>query len=109
MQWVTAMVGALATAGCQGGSCDQALVDRAESFIKAHQGCETDADCVIISDYCETLPHGFCGQLVMSKAAKTSPDWVEINQELLDCSPSKCTVCAGAREPRCTNGSCNGP
>jgi len=100
----------LATAqGCGAGKCDQAVVDRATTFIAQHQSCATDADCVVISDYCQTLPNGYCGQLVMSRAGKESAEWGDLDHELSDCGPSKCTVCLAALIPACHAGSCKGP
>lgn len=95
--------------GCGAGTCDQALVDRATKFMAEHQSCTVDADCVVVSDYCEALPKGYCGQLTMSRAGKDSAEWAGIDQELKDCSPTKCTVCLAALIPACRNGSCNGP
>ena len=77
--------------------------------MEAHQSCETDEDCVVVSDYCEELPGGWCGQLTMSREGADSAEWGEIDAELSDCGPSECTVCLGALVPTCNKGSCGGP
>lgn len=77
--------------------------------MKAHQSCTADADCVIVPDYCGTLPGGFCGQLVMNKAGRDAAEWGDIGKELDDCSPDECTQCLAVRGVGCNNGSCNGP
>ncbi|HEX6767297.1 MAG TPA: hypothetical protein VF103_17485 [Polyangiaceae bacterium] len=94
--------------GCES-SCDQKTVDRAVAFMEGHQSCEVDADCVVVGDFCEEIPGGWCGQLTMNRSGKESAEWRAIEDELRDCAPSKCTVCLGALEPSCSNGSCGGP
>jgi len=95
--------------GCKSGSCDRELVDHAETFLEAHQSCVTDADCVIVKDFCGTLPNGYCGQLVVSKDGKDSAEWSDISDALKDCSPEECTQCLAARVPACNDGRCGGP
>ena len=106
---VVATVLGAAAPGCAAGKCDQELVDRATKFMADHQSCAVDADCVVVSDYCEVLPKGYCGQLSMSRAGKDSAEWAAIDQELKDCSPSNCDVCGAGLIPTCRNGSCTGP
>ena len=103
------VLAAAACTGCKAGQCDPDLVDHAVGFLKAHQSCEVDADCVVVSDFCGTLPKGFCGQLVMNREGKASAEWGDISKELKDCSPEECTVCLAATVPACTDGSCQGP
>ena len=110
-RWIRAalLAGAVAALhGCSSG-CDQETVDRAMAFMQAHQACETAADCVVSSDYCEELAGGYCGQLTMNKVGAESAEWAEIDAELESCAPSSCTVCTAALVPTCTNGSCGGP
>jgi hypothetical protein len=109
----TAVVGALLAAavgatGCRS-SCDQETVDRAVAILEANQSCETDADCRVVSDFCEELPGGWCGQLVMNRQGVESAEWKAVSAELKDCGPSECTQCLGALVPTCSNGSCGGP
>ena len=89
--------------------CDDETIDRAVDFLEAHQSCEVDADCVVVSTFCDELPGGMCGQLTMSRKGEESPEWQALAEELDDCSPSECTECAAALEPRCGDGSCGGP
>lgn len=96
-------------ASCKAQSCDPEPVDRAEAFLEAHQSCETDADCVVVTDFCGTLPNGYCGQLVMNQQGKSSSEWADISDVLKDCSPEECTVCLAARVPACNDGRCGGP
>jgi hypothetical protein len=98
---------ALAAQGCK--TCERKTIERATAFLEAHQSCEVDADCVAVSDYCEEIPGGFCGQLVMNRAGSSSPEWAALDAELKDCSPSDCEVCLAAVVPTCTDGSCGGP
>ena len=93
---------------CESG-CDQEVIDRARKVLQANQSCESDEDCVTVSDFCEELPGGFCGQLVMSREGSESAEWKILERELDDCAPDSCTVCLAARVPTCTNGSCGGP
>ena len=90
---------------CQDG-CDAATVDRAVAFLDAHQSCATDEDCVTVSDYCEELPGGYCGQLPMSRAGAESPEWKDLDRKLRDCAPDKCAVCGALLIPSCQEGSC---
>ena len=96
-------------AGCKSGSCDPDLVNHAVEFLEAHQSCAVDADCVIVPDFCGTLPNGFCGQLVMNAEGKASSEWADISKELDDCAPEECTMCGAARGTACSEGSCHGP
>lgn len=107
--WALALSGAFAAAGCKLDSCDPGLVDRATNLLKAHQSCAVDDDCVVVSDFCETLPHGDCGQLVMNRVGRDSAEWADLSKALKDCSPDDCTVCGAQLVARCSNGSCNGP
>ena len=95
--------------GCSDNVRAQETVDRAVAFMEAHQSCETDADCAVVSDFCETLPGGFCGQLTMSRAGEESAEWRSITAELEECSPEKCAQCLAALVPVCFEGSCGGP
>ena len=97
----------IALLGCESG-CDQEAIDRAVAFIDDNQACETDDDCVTISDFCAEIPGGFCGQLAMSKQGAESSAWKAIERELSDCAPSSCEVCDAALVPTCTAGSCRG-
>jgi hypothetical protein len=99
---------ALAVQGCKTG-CEPETIERAVAFLKAHQSCEIDEDCVVVSDYCEAIPGGFCGQLVMNRAGASSGEWASLDAELSDCGPSECTMCLAAVLPACRDGSCNGP
>ena len=103
------MLAAAAPAGCKAGSCDDDVVDRAVAFVKAHQSCTVDADCVVIGDHCETLPGGWCGQLSMNRAGQDSAEWAAINSELEECAPESCTVCGGLLVAGCHEGSCTPP
>jgi hypothetical protein len=105
---VLIMGGALAAQACKT-ACDPATIDRAVQFLRSQQSCEVDSDCVVVSDYCEELPGGFCGQLVMSREGAASAEWAALDKELRDCGPSECTVCDAAVVPACSSGSCNGP
>jgi len=115
MTWWTRTVSAVAylamgvtMGGCSDEVCDEATVDRATAFIDTHQSCEVDADCIVMSDYCATIPGGWCGQITMSRAGKESAEWRSIAAELEGCSPEECSTCAGAMIPTCTAGSCGG-
>ena len=99
---------ASAAASCKT-ACEPKTIDRAVAFLKAHQSCEVDADCVVVSDHCGELPGGFCGQLVLSREGVSSSEWASIDAELEDCSAEECTQCLAAVVPACTDGSCNGP
>jgi hypothetical protein len=101
------VLAAMAAAGCKAGSCDDELVDRAVAFMKAHQSCTVDADCVVAWDYCETLPGGYCGQLSMNREGSDSSEWKVIAQELDDCAPDGCTVCEAGLIPACKDGFCS--
>jgi hypothetical protein len=104
--WVVSA--ASAAQGCKT-ACEPKTIDRAVAFLNAHQSCEVDADCVVVSDYCGELPGGFCGQLVMSREGASSSEWASIDAELKDCSAEECTQCLAAVLPACMDGSCNGP
>lgn len=99
-------IAALLAQACSTG-CDDETIDRAVAFIDAHQACETNDDCVVIDDYCEEIPGGYCGQLSMNRAGAESSEWRAITEELRDCGPSECVVCAAALVPRCDNGVCS--
>jgi hypothetical protein len=110
MSWINALaVGAIALAvsGCDSG-CDRELVERAEAFIDAHQSCETNEDCVVVSDFCAEVAGGYCGQLTMNSEGAASAEWRAIEGDLSDCAPSSCEVCGAALVPTCTAGSCRG-
>ena len=107
LEWLAALLAM--PAGCKSDTCDPDLVNYAVSFMKAHQSCSVDADCVVVSDYCATLPGGYCGQLVMSREGRDSPEWSDIDRELKNCGPEECTQCLAALVPGCNEGSCNGP
>ena len=109
LRWLLLVALVAVPVGCKSSSCDQELVGRAETFLKTHQSCSIDADCVVVGDFCETLPNGYCGQLTMSRQGRDSSDWASLSEELKDCAPSECTECLAALAPTCTNGSCNGP
>jgi hypothetical protein len=102
-------LGMVTPLGCKSGPCDPDLADRAVGFMKAHQSCTVDADCVIVGDFCGTLPGGFCGQLTMNREGRDSTEWAGLSKELEDCAPEECTQCLAARGVGCSNGSCNGP
>ena len=93
--------------GCASG-CDEETIDRAVAFLDTHQTCTTNADCVTVSDMCEELPGGFCGQLPMNREGASSAQWNSIERQLKDCAPESCTVCSAALVPTCTNGACRG-
>jgi hypothetical protein len=107
--WVLVAAGALALAACKAESCEPALVNIAMTFLEEHQSCVVDDDCVAVSDFCGTLPHGYCGQLVMNREGNASAKWADITKELKECSPEECTLCDALLVPRCSDGSCNGP
>jgi hypothetical protein len=94
------------TQGCADG-CDQETIDRAVAFIEANQSCETDADCVVVSDSCGELPGGYCGQLSINRAGSESAKWRSLSRELSDCAPDSCAVCAAALVPTCTDNLCS--
>jgi hypothetical protein len=98
-------VAALLNQGCSTG-CDDETVDRAVAFIDAHQSCVTDDDCVVIRDFCEELPGGYCGQLGMNREGAESTEWRSLTADLQDCAPSSCSVCDGGFALRCTNNVC---
>ena len=106
--FVLALALVVAPQGCAAGKCEQKLVDDATVFVKQHQSCTVDADCVVISDYCQALAGGFCGQLVMNRDGQQSAQWATFDQELKDCGPDKCTTCGAAVTPACHDGSCTG-
>jgi hypothetical protein len=99
-------IAALLIQGCSTG-CNEETVDRAVAFIDAHQSCETDADCVVIDDFCAELPGGYCGQLAMNREGSESSEWRSITADVRDCAPSECQVCAAALIPSCTNNVCS--
>jgi hypothetical protein len=100
-------LGSLGLCACKNG-CDAETVQRAVAFLDSHQSCETDDDCVIVSDFCEELPGGFCGQLPMNREGALSKEWQALDAELRDCGPDSCSVCGAASIPTCTAGSCRG-
>lgn len=100
---VVLLAGALP--GC---GCDQEAIDRAVAFLDAHQSCRTDDDCAVVSDMCETIPGGSCGQLAMNRTGAESAEWRSIRDDLEGCAPDKCAVCLGLLVPTCSNGSCRG-
>jgi hypothetical protein len=102
-------LGALGVSACGDEGCDPQLIQRASAFVDAHQSCETDDDCVVVGDHCGSLPGAFCGQLPMSREGASSAEWLSLDAELADCSPSSCAVCAAALIPTCTSGSCRRP
>jgi hypothetical protein len=104
------MVGtaALGLYACSSG-CDQETVDRAVAYLSSHQACEIDGDCVVVGDYCEEIPGGYCGQLTMNRVGFDSAEWQAIAGDLEDCASSKCSVCDALLLPTCVNGSCGGP
>jgi hypothetical protein len=104
---VTAL-GALAFQACKSG-CDGELVDRAMVFMQSHQSCAVDDDCVVVGDFCETLPGGYCGQLTMNRTGAESAEWRSITDELGSCAPGSCEVCLAALVPACSDGVCGGP
>jgi hypothetical protein len=103
-----ALIAAIGLSGCESG-CNEETIERAQRFLESHQSCEVDADCVVVSDFCEELPGGFCGQLTMNRTGERSGEWRDLEEELRDCAPSKCTECLALLVPRCANGSCSGP
>jgi hypothetical protein len=102
------LAAAVGVMGCRS-TCDRDTVDRAAAILEANQSCETDADCRVVSDFCEELPGGWCGQLVMNRQGTESAEWKAVSAELKDCGPSECTQCLGALVPTCSNGSCGSP
>lgn len=111
MSWIKVVMvagTAFAVVGCESHGCDQETVDRAVAFLDAHQSCETDDDCAVVSDFCGEVPGGFCGQLSMSREGAESAEWDALARAVSDCAPSSCEVCAAALVPTCTAGSCRG-
>jgi len=92
--------------GCS--TCDAESIDRAVAFIDAHQSCETDADCVVVSDMCEEIPGGWCGQIPMNRQGAESSEWRTLADDVQKCGPESCAQCVGALIPSCSNGSCGG-
>lgn len=101
------LLGALGLWGCTSG-CDAETIQRATAFLDAHQACESDDDCVNVSDHCGELPGGFCGQLPMNREGASSKEWQALDAELRDCGPDECSECLAFRVPTCTAGSCRG-
>ena len=99
---------ALAIAGCESDSCDEEVVDRAEAFVDAHQSCQSNDDCTVVSDSCGEIPGGFCGQLAMNREGAESAEWKARQRELHACAPSSCVVCDAALVPTCKDNSCRG-
>jgi hypothetical protein len=99
-------VAALLSQACSTG-CDAEVVNRAVAFIDEHQACETDNDCVNISDFCEELPGGWCGQQLMNRTGAESLDWHALSLELRACAPDSCTTCDGLLVPTCSGGVCS--
>lgn len=97
---------ALAIAGCDSDSCDEEVVDRAGAFVDAHQSCQTNDDCTVVSDFCGEVPGGFCGQLSMNREGAESAEWKARERALKACAPSSCTVCDAALLPTCKDNSC---
>jgi hypothetical protein len=78
-------------------------------FIETHQSCEVDADCVVVTTGCFTIPSGLCGQAIMSREASETVEWAELQRDLFDCSEDPCAVCNAALSPgSCLEGSCGG-
>jgi hypothetical protein len=92
--------------GCDSG-CDQKTIDRAVAFRNAHQSCATDDDCIVISDFCEELPGGYCGQLAINREGYESAEWKTLESRLEDCAPSSCSVCGAALLATCISGRCD--
>jgi hypothetical protein len=64
-------------------------------FIETHQSCEVDADCVVVTTGCFTIP--------------STVEWAELQRDLFDCSEDPCAVCNAALSPgSCQEGSCGG-
>jgi hypothetical protein len=97
---------ALLNQACSTG-CDSETVDAAVAFIDAHQACETDDDCVVISDYCAELPGGYCGTMLMNREGAESSEWRALTEDLRDCAPSTCQTCAVLLIPTCTDNLCS--
>jgi len=97
---------ATAIHGCAA-SCEE-RIDRAVAFLESHQACEADEDCVVVRDFCETLPGGYCGQLTMNRAGVESAEWKSIAEELDECAPDQCVQCLGTVIPTCKAGLCAG-
>lgn len=111
MSWINALVAlglsSFAMLSCDADSgCEAGTVDRALAFLDAHQSCETNADCAVVSDFCGELPGGFCGQLAISREGAESAEWKAIEQRLRECSSSSCVVCDAALVPTCKSGFC---
>lgn len=87
-------------------SCDPETIGRAVEFVESHQSCAADDDCVIISDYCEQLPSGYCGKLLVNRVGAESAEWNSITDKLDHCAPDDCVVCLGPIDPICKNGTC---
>lgn len=100
------VIAALLSQACSTG-CDGETVDRAVAFIDAHQACETDDDCVVIRDYCEEVPGGWCGQIAMNRVGAESEQWHALSEKLSACAPSSCMVCDGLLVAGCADGVCS--
>jgi hypothetical protein len=94
---------------CGDEGCNPDTVERASAFLDSHQRCNTDEDCVIVSDYCGEIQGGFCGQLTMNHEGASSREWRALDAELRDCGPGSCVECGAALTPGCRSGSCRGP
>jgi hypothetical protein len=91
--------------GCSDCENEQAT---AREFIETHQSCEVDADCVVVSTGCFTIPSGVCGQAIMSREASRSVEWIEMQGDLLDCE-EECVMCNGGLSAGpCVENSCRG-
>ncbi len=91
--------------GC--GDCENEQAT-AREFIETHQSCEVDADCVVVSTGCFTIPSGLCAQAIMSREASRSVEWSEIQGDLFHCE-NECATCNAALSPGpCVENSCRG-
>ena len=112
MAWIKLVVFgavALAVVGCDGDTCDEEVVDRARAFVDAHQSCETNDDCSVVSDACGEVPGGFCGQLAMNREGAESAEWKALERTLKACAPpSSCVSCAAGLGTGCKDHSCRG-
>jgi len=82
-----AACGALAFTGCKEKAkpkaCDPALVERAVAFLRAHQSCAVDDDCVVFNADCAPLPSSHpCGLLVVNHEGYASHEWADLTEAL---------------------------
>jgi hypothetical protein len=89
--------------------CDSDTIDEAVAFIKAHQTCQTNDDCVVIHDFCDQIPGGWCGQLAMNRTGAESSRWRSLSEDMLECTPSSCSTCDGLFTTGCSDGVCRQP